>query len=92
MGRTVLFTLSPSSDASARLGYGHTISSSVCAVLCWIRFIMGKHHIAWDGSMLSGAVRGTAVLCQVFFWGGQPLQALHPLKWGHRSMGQELLG
>lgn len=63
MGRTALFMLSPSSDASARLGYGHTISSSVCAVLRWIRFIMGKHHIARDGSMPPDTVHGTAVLC-----------------------------
>lgn len=63
MGRTALFMLSPSSDASARLGYGHTISSSVCAVLRWIRFIMGKHHIAWDGSTPPDTLHGTAVLC-----------------------------
>lgn len=63
MGRTVIFMLSPSSDASVRLGYGRTISSSVCVMLGWIRFIVVKHRIAQDGSTPPDTVHGTAVLC-----------------------------
>lgn len=67
----------------------HNLQQHLCRAV--LDKVYPKNHIAWDGSMPSDTVHGTAVLCQ-FFWGGQPLQALHPLKWGHRSMGQELLG